>query len=370
MKKARRLFYRHAHRFLAMAFAAPYVLLSIEPKQTAWASALLVAVIAAMALSVHWPRKPKKQGKPAAQVLEQILGIKPRPAPELDPPAPPPTPPLSPPVGWKWEVALWQVGMMLLVLPWLPNDVLPIRPAWIAAAAWAIILGSFHWSTRTLQSASPDSGLRMRRCMDEGDYSAVLATAPADSFAYRAEALLRLGKSSEAEAVLRESLLDGTSREWLTSYQCLMLARVEIEQEQFSAALRSLSAAVAIDGEERAPMAETRALCCLRQGVDPAQALAAARRAVKGNDERSRVVLAWALAVNRHSSQARREIKRWRPPQNSKPAAAEGHYYAGRALLVCGDRAAAAEHFRLASEAEPHAHFGHLSRQALAIRPR
>ncbi|MBM3797544.1 MAG: hypothetical protein FJW31_26625 [Acidobacteria bacterium] len=71
-------------------------------------------------------------------------------------------------------------------------------------------------------------------------------------------------------------MLDETNREWMVSYQCLLLARAEIEQDQFSAALRSLSAAVEID-EERAPMAETRALWCLRQGIEPAQALAAAR---------------------------------------------------------------------------------------------
>lgn len=77
-------------------------------------------------------------------------------------------------------------------------------------------------------------------------------------------------------------------------------------------------------------------------------------------------MLAWALAVNGHAAPSLREVKRWRPPRGSKAAAAEGHYYAGPALLACGERAAAAEHFRPASEAEPAARFGELSRQALS----
>lgn len=46
--------------------------------------------------------------------------------------------------GATWAVMIWRVqnswpermagvGMALLVLPWLPNEILPISPVWIAS---------------------------------------------------------------------------------------------------------------------------------------------------------------------------------------------------------------------------------------------
>lgn len=179
-----------------------------------------------------------------------------------------------------------------------------------------------------------------------------------------AQAHLRRREFAEAEALLRQAL-SHQGNSFRASALCVSLAFVLVEMRCYDEGAKALDAAAELGGgEDRPTLAEARAYWCLRQGIEPARALAAADIAIRAGTDRAAILRAWALAENGRIDDAREQLKAWTPDAQTQPQRAECAYLAGRALAACGDASAAAEQFRRAIEAEPDGLFGHLSREA------
>jgi hypothetical protein len=195
----------------------------------------------------------------------------------------------------------------------------------------------------------------------------------------RAEALFYSGSNREAEMVLRGLI----ETEHSAAHKPLAfehLGQVLMAQGRFDDARRAFEAAVQLTPSRSAApagLAEVR----LRQGVETAQALADAERALllytsslaerKGARERAAVIRgnqAWALARLGRSAEALQAIEAGvrEMSKTYTPEVAGFHWRAGMAMLAIENTSTAIAHFRRAAELDPDGYYGKLAGKYLS----
>ncbi len=190
----------------------------------------------------------------------------------------------------------------------------------------------------------------------------------------RADALFYSGRDREAETVLRGLI----ETEHSASHKTLAfehLGQVLMAQGRFDDARRAFEAAIQLKPSRSAAsagLAEVR----LRQGVETAQALADAERALllygsslaerKGARERPAVIRgnqAWALARLGRSAEALQAIEAGAREMSPTymPEVAGFYWRAGMAMLAIENVSTAIAHFRRAAELDPDGYYGKLA---------
>jgi len=249
----------------------------------------------------------------------------------------------------------------------------------IIVVAWALLYFWQRWIRGVL--AAQLAAYR------SGDYEAQMRAAaplrvlkPRAYLFFRGSALLNLGRSQEAEACLRRSLLMEKKRR-LKALCESQLGHVLLAQQRYADAIAWFGSSIA-DRPQRGGGYRGIAETLLRQGVQPAEALRQARQAAvldevntaPGAESRdinfseSLATLAWAEAVN---SGAAAEVERLLSkaftlcPETTVPVRAELHYLAGRAYAAQGKTDESAREFERAAKLDPHGNYGRSAKAAM-----
>jgi tetratricopeptide (TPR) repeat protein len=225
----------------------------------------------------------------------------------------------------------------------------------------------------------------------KGDYEAALQLCDgpalrqvpaAKAELFRGALLYQLRRLNEADSHLRKALAlrPSASMEALILDQ---LGQVQTEQGRNDDAARSFQRAAELD-PERGVAFESEAALYLRGKYQLEKALELAQHAVELDRKQTAEVravtlstslaaLAWALAANGRTSDARETVrealdqfKENSGQTESVPVRAELEYLAGQAILATGDRDSASEYFRKVAQTDTKGNFGFLARQELA----
>jgi tetratricopeptide (TPR) repeat protein len=207
------------------------------------------------------------------------------------------------------------------------------------------------------------------------------ASTTAEYYFFRGSILYHLGRFDEAEASLRDGLpLEEDPRQKALVYNTL--ASVLMEQRRFPEAIafyENAGRAWPDRGSNHSGIAEI----WLRQGRELTEALARARQAVEidrnatgikkealhtrlGEDL---VVLAWAVAANSGDVREVESLLSEAFPlcgTKTTPVLGQIHYHAGKAYEALKMPEKSHEHFRQATELDPHGTWGHLSQASLS----
>ncbi len=199
---------------------------------------------------------------------------------------------------------------------------------------------------------------------------------------FRGGSLYHLRRLNEAESHLRKALAlrPSASMEALILDQ---LGQVQTEQGRNDDAVRSFQRAAELD-PQRGVAFQSEAAVYLRGKYQLEKALELAQHAVELDRKQTAEVravtlgtslaaLAWALAANGRTSDARETVREAldqfqenSSQTESVPFRAELQYLAGQAILATGDRENASEYFRKVAELDTKGNFGFLARHELA----
>jgi hypothetical protein len=238
------------------------------------------------------------------------------------------------PAKFHWIVFATASVLILAAVLMQPRDEDPGR----TLISWSA-LGAYNQG---------DYALAIRRALQKDEIQQERASVLVSSRYRRCE-------FDEAESLVRASLalqVDGRR----AAPHAVLLAKIQIERGQFEEATLSLDAAYQLDPDNVAGP-RIRTLLALRQGQvpppipmpdGPETPLEAAIRA-------------WTLAENGFTQEARDVIGYAVVEPQSLPDLAETCYYAGRALMKCGDCAVAEQFFHVAMRAEGNCLYGLLS---------
>lgn len=190
--------------------------------------------------------------------------------------------------------------------------------------------------------------------------------------------LMFAGRSAEAEAALRQSLVGEKS----TVHKSLALVNIGytlLDERRYNEAKQALEEAIQLRPNGAAAYS-TLAEVYLRQGIEPQKALDLLNKGIefKRTSDRQQTVdlhifgylyanRAWALMLLGHPAEADDALDEARKYStvDTKPGAAGVHYRIGRVLLAEKRNPEAAEEFRQARQIDPKGIYARLSEAAL-----
>ena len=363
--------------------ALPEHLQGSEPSPAGTAAGVVVVLVVSVAgywlVKRHWPQAPVWLLPAfflAAHTIGTVTGAlkkrKPLPSDPIVPGGPPR-------YDWAKSVPAILGGLAVVVLLYGGVIARHFNIRWLAAVPGiAFLLGG----QALYHAYDLFRGRRVQREIKQCRYGKALelldgplgwpSTGPCKLL--RAEALFLSGRGREAEPVLREVVETqrGTADKTFAFEQ---LGPVLLAQSRFQDARRAFEAAARLmpaNSAAASGLAEVR----LREGTDPAQALADAERALElhrnsplaRKTSRESVATirgnqAWALGLLGRGADAQQAIEAGPREMDLKytPEVAGFYWRAGMAMAALGNSTAAAGHFRRAAELDPQGYYGGLA---------
>jgi hypothetical protein len=265
-----------------------------------------------------------------------------------------------------------------LILTCLPGQWLPMPHSRLATRV--LVYGSVLLFVVLLQSRNLPAVFFTKKLCLAGEYDRALRRLRWLSFRsptaqmLQAEGVIHAmaGRGAEAEQCFRRALAEaGGESPRFRSHVLGCLGFALRDLGRYEESQRCLESAIAM-GDQTGNGQTGIADVLLQQGKEPERALALVEEAMRINQDRLDLPerlgdKAWALALMGRQVEMDQAMAAALRETNSslKPLAAGAHWRIGMALLTAGRVAEAIEHFRTASETDPHGQNGMLSRLAL-----